>query len=94
MFGNGMMKKMQEMQLKMEESKARLANITVNAESGGVKVVVDGNGVVKDITANPEMSQEELLDHVIIAANKALTQANQTKELEMAQSAKGILPGM
>ena len=85
-----MMKKLQQMQAQMEESKARLAKITVGAESGGV----DGNGVVKDINVQSEMSQEELLDHVIIASNNALNQANQTKELEMAQSAKGILPGM
>mgnify|MGYP000654160217 CR=1 FL=1 len=89
-----MMKKMQEMQLKMEESKARLANITVGAESGGVKVNVDGNGVMKDIQVNGDMSQEELIQNIVTASNQALSQANQTKEMEMAQSAKGILPGM
>ncbi len=79
------------MQVQMEESKARLAKITVGAESGGVKVTVDGNGVVKDINVQGEMSQEELLDHVIIASNNALNQANQTKELEMAHTKNKIM---
>lgn len=89
-----MMKKIQQMQVQMEESKARLANITVSAESGSVKVDVDGNGVIKDIKGGSEMSHQELIDHIVIASNQALAQANQTKELEMAQSAKGIIPGM
>ena len=40
------------------------------------------------------MPQQELTDLIIVDANRALEQANRTKEMEMAQSAKGIIPGM
>lgn len=94
MFGNNMMKKLQEMQKQVEETKERLNNIKIEGESSSLVVEVNGNGVITDIRGGEGMETEELLDHVIIAANKALDQANRTKELEMAQSAKGILPGM
>lgn len=89
-----MMKKLQQMQQQVEEVKARLDTIKISAESGGVKVEVSGNGQLTDISAPSEMSQEELIDHIIIAGNQALDQAQKTKEMEMAQSAKGIIPGM
>ncbi|UKN01680.1 YbaB/EbfC family nucleoid-associated protein [Paracrocinitomix mangrovi] len=94
MFGNDMMKKLQQMQQQVEETKKRLDNIIIEGESGGVTVKVNGNGVVKDIIGGDNMEAEELKDHIIIASNKALEQANNTKELEMASSAKGIIPGM
>ena len=40
------------------------------------------------------MAQDELIALIQTAANRALEQANRTKEMEMAQSAKGIMPGM
>lgn len=89
-----MMKKLQEMQKNVEEAKKRLDNIKVDGESGSVKVEANGNGVITDITAGEGMEQEELIDHIVIAANKALEKANATKEQEMAQSAKGLMPGM
>lgn len=89
-----MMKKLQQMQEQVEEAKARLSNITISGESGPVKVEVDGNGVVKNIQCNENLDQEALIDYIILASNKALDQANRNKEMEMAQSAKGIIPGM
>ena len=94
MFGNNMMQKLQEMQQKVAETKERLNSVKVNGESGGVTVEVNGNGLVLDISAPEGMEQEELLDHVVIASNKALEQANKMKELEMAQSAQGLMPGL
>ncbi|MEX1002653.1 MAG: YbaB/EbfC family nucleoid-associated protein [Crocinitomicaceae bacterium] len=94
MFGNNMMKKLQEMQQQVEETKKRLNNVKVEGESGGVKVEVNGNGVITDIQGKEGIEQEELIDHIVIAANKALDQANQMKEQEMAKSAKGLMPGM
>lgn len=89
-----MMKKLQQMQEQVEEAKARLSNITISGESGPVKVDVDGNGVVKNIQCSENLDQEALIDYIVLASNKALEQANRTKEMEMAQSAKGIIPGM
>ena len=94
MFGNGMMKKMQEMQAKMEEVKDKLDKIKIVGEEGDVRVEVNGNGVLTDIQASPNMNQEVLISQIGIAANRALEQAYRTKEMEMAQSAKGLIPGM
>ncbi len=89
-----MMKKMQEMQAKMEEVKNKLDKIKLVGEEGDVRVEVNGNGVVTDIQAPPNMNQEMLIAQIGMAANRALEQAYRTKEMEMAQSAKGIIPGM
>jgi DNA-binding protein YbaB len=96
MFGKGMMKKLEQMQQQVEETKGRLDNIKLigEAKEGNVRVEVNGNGVITDITVKTEMTQTELTDLIIVAANRALEQANRTKEMEMAQSARGIIPGM
>ncbi|MDX1351173.1 MAG: YbaB/EbfC family nucleoid-associated protein [Putridiphycobacter sp.] len=96
MFGKGMMKKLEQMQQQVEETKGRLDNIKLVGEAmeGKVRVEVNGNGVITDISVKSEMSQVELTDLIMVAANRALEQANRTKEMEMAQSAKGIIPGM
>lgn len=96
MFGKGMMKKLEQMQQQVEETKGRLENIKLIGEAmeGKVRVEVNGNGVITDISVKSEMSQVELTDLIMVAANRALEQANRTKEMEMAQSAKGIIPGM
>jgi len=92
-----MMKKLQEMQAKAEEAKERLNHIKLigEAKEGAVRVEVNGNGVITDITLKQEFtSTDELKSLIITAANRALEQANRTKEMEMAQSAKGIVPGL
>lgn len=96
MFGNGMMKKLQAMQEKAEEAKERLNHIKLvgEAKQGAVRVEVNGNGVITDIMLSDGIAGEELKQLVITAANRALEQAYRTKEMEMAQSAKGIIPGM
>ena len=96
MFGNGMMKKLQAMQEKAEEAKERLNHIKLvgEAKDGAVRVEVNGNGVITDITVNEELNQEALVHLIQTAANRALEQSYRTKEMEMAQSAKGIIPGM
>ena len=96
MFGKGMMKKLEQMQQQVEATKGRLDHIKLIGEAmeGQVRVEVNGNGVITDISVKQDLPQAELLDLVIVAANRALEQANRTKEMEMAQSAKGIIPGM
>ncbi len=96
MFGNGMMKKMQAMQEKAEEAKERLNHIKLigEAKEGAVRIEVNGNGVITNLSWKDELQGEELKQLIITAANRALEQANRTKEMEMAQAAKGIIPGM
>lgn len=91
-----MMKKMQEMQAKAEEAKERLNHIKLigEAKEGAVRIEVNGNGVITDMTFNDELQGEELKQLIMLAANRALEQSYRTKEMEMAQSAKGIIPGM
>jgi len=55
---------------------------------------VNGNGVITDIAVKAEIEGDELTSLIITAANRALEAAQRTKELEMAQSAKGFMPGM
>mgnify|MGYP000114691119 FL=1 len=91
-----MMKKIQAMQEKAEEAKERLNHIKLigEAKEGAVRIEVNGNGVITEISWKDELQGEELKQLIIMAANRALEQANRTKEMEMAQAAKGIIPGM
>ncbi len=96
MFGKGMMKKLQAMQQQVEETKAKLNNIKLIGEAmeGKVRVEVNGNSVITDIQVADNLDKDEMIDLIIVAANRAIEQAERTKEMEMAQSAKGIIPGM
>ena len=97
--GNGMMKKLQEMQQKVEETKARLDTITVEGKASNGKVTVDmtGNRKVNAISINEELTsldKEELEDLILIATNDALEKAERVNESEMKAASAGMLPGM
>ncbi|MDB4088528.1 YbaB/EbfC family nucleoid-associated protein [Flavobacteriales bacterium] len=97
--GNNMMKKLQEMQQKVEETKARLDTITVEgkASNGKVSVIMTGNRKVNSISINEEIAsldKEELEDLLIIATNDALVKAESVNESEMKAASAGMLPGM
>lgn len=99
MFGGNMMKKLQEMQLKVEETKARLDTILVEGEAGGskVKVIITGNREIKQINIANDLAsyeKEELEDLLILAINNAIKNAEQVNESEMKAVAGGMLPGM
>lgn len=91
-----MMKKLEAMQQQVEETKAKLSHIKVigEANEGKVRVEVNGNGIICDIKVDDSLSKEESIELILIASNRALEQAERTKEMEMAQSARGIIPGM
>ena len=92
----GMMGKLQEAQAKIEETKKRLNTIMVDGDSGNGMVVatVTANHEVKNIAIDDELleDKEALEDFLILALNKALAQANQISEAELAAAAKGGLP--
>ena len=100
MFGNNnMMQKLQQMQEQAEKSKDKLNQITVESEAGGnlINIEMNGNRVLKKVTINTdlkEMDKEDLEDLLVVALNRALTKANDVNEKEMANSAKGLFPGM
>ena len=98
MMGN-MMEQLQQMKQKVEESKNKLNSITVEgiAANGKVKVIVNGNRVVKSIHLDDSLMQsdkEELEDLLIIAINHGIEQAHQINESEMQNAALGILPNI
>lgn len=94
-----MMQKLQEMQQKVEETKARLNTITDTGEAGNgkISIVATGNREIKSITINEELTnldKEELEDLLIIAMNKALENAESVNESEMKAASAGMIPGM
>lgn len=95
MFGN-MMDKLQEMQRVVEESKRKLDNISVEGKADGVAVEMNGNRKVKNvrISSLDDLDKEDLEDLLTVAFNRALEQADKIQESEMANSARGIIPGM
>lgn len=93
-----MMQKLQEMQQKVAETKARLDTILVDGDANGkVKVTLTGNRAVKAINVEGDLDsydKEELEDLLILAFNKALENADKVNESEMAAASAGMLPGM
>ncbi len=100
MFGDlqGMMAKLKEAQVKVEETKQRLNSVMVDGESGNgsVVVTVTANREVKNIAIDDELltDKEALEDYLILALNDAITKANQINESEMAAAAKDGMPNI
>lgn len=95
---SNMLEQLQSLKEKMDESRQRLDEMTVEGEagSGTVKVKMNGNRVVKHICIDPllmESDKEEIEDLLTIALNRALEKANKINEAEMQQSAQSFLPG-
>ena len=101
MLGNMFNKKMMEkMQGQMEETKAKLNNISVTgeAENGNVKVIANGNRMLNSIEINPDFysnaSKEQIEELILTAANRALEQAERVEKSEMSHAAMGMMPGL
>ncbi|MBP8792801.1 MAG: YbaB/EbfC family nucleoid-associated protein [Lutibacter sp.] len=99
MFGdlNGMMAKLKEAQLKIEETKKRLNTVLIDGEAGNgaVKVTVTANRLVKNIAISEDLTDtEEIEDFLVIALNKALEKANTINEAELAAAAKDGMPNI
>jgi len=94
MFG-----KVQEMQRKMEETKAKLGSIQVSAEVGGgmVTVVANGNRDVISIKIDKDVidpNDPEMLEDLIVAGvNKALQEADKTAKEKMMEVTRDMIPG-
>ncbi len=94
MFG-----KIQEMQTKMQESQAKLAEVVVEAEAGGGMVKVTANGLrqILSIKFDEDVidpSDKEMLEDLVVAGvNKALEQADEAAKAQMQEAYKGMIPG-
>ncbi|PWH86804.1 YbaB/EbfC family nucleoid-associated protein [Brumimicrobium oceani] len=99
MFGKDMMAKLQKMQEQAQLSKEKLDTIIVRGEAGGnlIEVEMNGNRKLTKLSINTsldQMEKEDLEDLLSVALNRAIQAADAANEKEMANSAKGLIPGM
>jgi len=99
-LGN-MMKQIQQMQAKMEEIQAKLAETEVEGTAGGgmVKAVVNGKQELLEIKIDPEVVDPEdvdmLQDLIVAAVNQARTKAQELQNEQMSALTGGLnIPGM
>lgn len=99
-FGNPqqMMKQIQKMQERVQKE---MAELQVEATSGGgmVKVVMDGNKTVKDLTIDPEVVSKDdvemLQDLVTAAVNECTRKVDEALQEKLGGLAGGMkIPGM
>jgi hypothetical protein len=90
--------KLQEARQKIEESKKKLDNITVEAEveNGAIKVIANANKAIKDIKISEQLlmdaDRETIEELLLTAVNKALEEAAKKGEAEMKEVTKDMLP--
>ena len=91
-----MFDKLFEAQQKAGEVKKRLDGITVSgdAEGGLIKVTANGNKVIQSVSIDEEFlktaDKEELEELLVVAVNKALMQAENVSQSEMAALTKDM----
>ena len=98
MFGD-LMGKLEEAKKKAEATKERLNHVMVNGTSpqGKIKVIATANSEIKEVEIDDKLKngdKEELVDHLILALNDALTKARSVNEAEMAAVAKDAMPSI
>jgi DNA-binding YbaB/EbfC family protein len=95
-----MFDKLFEVQAKAGEVKQRLDNITVTgtAEGGKISVNATGNKIIQSINIDAdffnEADKEEIEELLIIAINKAMEQADNVSQSEMAAVTKDMFGGL
>ncbi|PKL78739.1 MAG: DNA-binding protein [Ignavibacteriae bacterium HGW-Ignavibacteriae-4] len=98
----GMMDKIRNMQTEMEETKKRLKEIKVSAESGGgmVKVTMSCDTRLKSIEIDDALLKADdkamMEDLIVAATNKAMEEVEKTVEQEMGKMKDGMpnIPGL
>jgi len=89
-----------EAQQKAGEAKKRLdaINVSGSVEGGKITVVANANKVVQSVTIDPEffkdVDKEELEELLVTAINKAMEQADNVSQSEMAAITKSMLGGL
>jgi DNA-binding YbaB/EbfC family protein len=95
-----MFDKLFEVQAKAGEVKQRLDAITVTgtAEGGKISVTATGNKVIQSVNIDPEFfkeaDKEEIEELLTIAINKAMEQADNVSQSEMAAVTKDMFGGL
>jgi len=91
------MKKLQEMQQVVEESKRKLNDLKVEENiNGKILVKANGNRIIENIEIldHKNMEKEELEDILLLALNRVIEKASALHDVEMANSTRGMIPGM
>ena len=95
-----MFDKLMEAQQKAGEVKKRLDAITVSGsvEGGQILVTANGNKVIQSINIHEtflqEADKEELEELLVVAINKAMLQADNVSQSEMAAATKDMFGGL
>lgn len=96
-----MMRKVQEMQVQMQEKQAELEAAEYEVTSGGgmVKVTINGKKEVTSLKIDPSVIDPEdvemLEDLVVAAVNEAIEKVEQTSEEELGKITAGLnIPGL
>jgi DNA-binding protein YbaB len=95
-----MFDKLMEAQQKAGEAKKRLDAIMVSGsvEGGKITVTANANKVVQSVTIDPEffrdIDKEELEELLVTAINKAMEQADNVSQSEMAAITQSMLGGL
>lgn len=98
----GMMSKAKELQERMQQVQAEIADMEVEGVSGGgmVRVVMDGKGMMKNVAIDPTLmvpgEVEVVQDLVLAAANDARGKAESALQERMREitGGLGLPPGM
>ncbi len=97
MFGD-MMNKLQETQKKVEETKERLKNVSLQESTTDdlLKITISAAREIKQIEIADELleDKEQLEDYLILTLNKAIQKANDMHEAEIAAVAKQGMPNI
>ena len=95
-----MFDQLMQAQQKAGEVKTRLDAITVSgqAEGGKIRVTANGNKVIQSVSIDEEFykdaDREELEELLAVAINKALQQADNVSQSEMAAITKDMFGGL
>ncbi|MEH6514399.1 MAG: YbaB/EbfC family nucleoid-associated protein, partial [Maribacter arcticus] len=98
MFGDmmGMMGKLKETQQKVEATKKRLDTVTLEEKSNDnlLSVTITANRQIKKISIDDSLleDKEQLEDYLIMTLNKAIQNATNVNEAELAAVAKEGMP--
>ncbi|MEH6746516.1 MAG: YbaB/EbfC family nucleoid-associated protein [Maribacter arcticus] len=100
MFGDmmGMMGKLKETQQKVEATKKRLDTVTLEEKSNNnlLSVTITANRQIKKISIDDSLleDKEQLEDYLIMTLNKAIQNATNVNEAELAAVAKEGMPNI
>jgi hypothetical protein len=100
MFGDmmGMMGKLKETQQKVEATKKRLDTVTLEEKSNDnlLSVTITANRQIKKISIDESLleDKEQLEDYLIMTLNKAIQNATNVNEAELAAVAKEGMPNI